>query len=149
MIAEFGLAKDVVPVFQLYSPQGKRLVAEEEKINQPDKEKTVIRKGSIIFITPQQPHAELIFDNEWEVRACAMRLSDSMVSAAKFTFEYVPHHFYNPCIFCEIGPDFMGTGKAEIRPQKDLTRPGLKRRVLHQIEDGGTAEKTLLNKIQV
>ena len=79
MVAEFGLAKDVIPVFQLYSPQGERLVAEEEKINQPDKEKTVIRKGSILFITPPQPHAEMIFDREWEVRACAMRLSDSMI----------------------------------------------------------------------
>ena len=146
MIAEFGLAKDVVPVFQLYSSQGERIAAEEERLNQPDREKTVIRKGAIIFISPPQPHAELFFDNNWEVKACAMRLSDSMVSAAKFTFEYVPHHFYGPCIFCEIGPDLMGMKKAEIRPQKDLTRPGLKRRVLHQTEIEGAAKKTLWNK---
>ena len=32
MIAEFGLAKDVEPRFQLYNSEGKRLKAEEEKV---------------------------------------------------------------------------------------------------------------------
>ena len=65
-----------------------------------------------------------------------MRRSDSMVGAVKFTFEYVPHHFYQPCIFCALGPDVMGPGKAVLRPQKGFTRPGLKRRIGPKIEDG-------------
>ena len=67
---------------------------------------------------------------------CAMRRSDSMVGAVKFTFEYVPHHFYEPCLFCTLGPDVRGSGKAVLRPQKDFTRPGLKRRIGQKIEDG-------------
>ena len=30
----------------------------------------------------------------------------------------------------------MGSGKAVLRPKKDFTRPGLKRRIVQQIEDG-------------
>jgi hypothetical protein len=136
MIAEFGLARDVIPVFQLYSSQGERLAEEEKRVTQPDRDKTVIRKGSIIFITPPQPQAEVIFEQGWVIKVCAMRRSDSMVGAVKFAFEYVPHHFYQPCIFCALGPDVMGPEKAVLRPQKGFTRPGLKRRIGPKMEDG-------------
>ena len=105
MIAEFGLARDAVPVFQLYSSQGERLTKEERRVAQPDRDKTVIRRGTIIFITPPQPQAEAIFEKGWEIKVCVMRRSDSMVGAVKFTFEYVPHLFYQPCILVQMSWD--------------------------------------------
>ena len=42
----------------------------------------------------------------------------------------------NLASFMKIGPDVMGSGKAVLRPQKDFTRPGLKRRIGQKVEDG-------------
>ena len=140
MIAEFGLASDAVPVFQLYSPQGERLIKDERMIAQPDRDKTVTRKGTIIFITPPQPQAETMFEKGWEIKLCVMRRSDSMVGAVKFTFEYVPHLFYQPCLFCTFNPDVMGPEKVALRPQKGATRPGLKRRIGPKMEEATPKE---------
>ena len=132
MIAEFGLAKDVEPRFQLYDSEGKRLKDQEENLlNQPSNHpvKTVsIMKETIVFITPNQPHAETIMKNRWTVKLVARRTSDGLVSKTKFNFDYVPHDFYSPCVFCAINPDKQDLGHATIAPMRDDARPGLKKR---------------------
>jgi hypothetical protein len=64
-----------------------------------------------------------------------MRQSDLMISSVMFSFEYVPHDFYQPCFFCVFDPDTLGSGRAVLRPQKEVTRPGLRRRIGPRIED--------------
>ena len=138
MIAEFGLAKDVEPRFQLYDSEGKRLKDQEENLlNQPSNHpvKTVsIMKETIVFITPNQPHAETIMKNRWTVKLVARRTSDGLVSKTKFNFDYVPHDFYSPCVFCAINPDKQDLGHATIAPMRDVARPGLRKRQMSGTE---------------
>jgi len=138
MIAEFGLAKDVEPRFQLYDSEGKRLKDQEEKLlkqpsDQPGKSVSIL-KETIVFITPKQPHAEMVMQNRWTIKLVARRSSDGLVSKTKFTFDYVPHDFYSPCIFCEINPDKQTLGHATIAPLRDVARPGLRKRKMSGTE---------------
>ena len=102
-----------------------------------------------MFISSPQEYAEQFFEKGWEIKIVAKKLSDSMVSGSKFTFRYVPHDYYQPCVFCQIGHDTLIPGKAQLRPRKGLTRPGLKRRFLEQSTDtakenrGSKSHKTL------
>ena len=138
MIAEFGLAKDVRPRFQLYDSAGNRLKEQEEKLlaqpnDQPGKSVSIM-KETIVFITPKQPHAELFMQNQWTVKLVARRSSDGLVSKTKFDFDLVPHDFYSTCIFCEIDPDKQLLGQATIAPLRDVARPGLRKRQMSRTE---------------
>merc|ERR1711970_417228 len=147
MIAEFGLAKDVEPRFQLYDSEGTRLKEQEEKfLMQPNIQqgKSVsIMKETIVFITPPQPNAEMILENHWQVKLVARRSSDGLVSKTKFDFDIVPHDFYSTCIFCEIDPDKQKLGQATIAPMRDVARPGLRKRQVSGTEVRDFSEKPL------
>ena len=138
MIAEFGLAKDVRPRFQLYDSAGNRLKEQEEKLlahpNDKPGKSVSIMKETIVFITPKQPHAELFMQNQWTVKLVARRSSDGLVSKTKFDFDIVPHDFYSTCIFCEIDPDKQLLGQATIAPMRDVARPGLRKRQMSGTE---------------
>jgi len=146
MIAEFGLAKDVEPRFQLYDSEGTRLKEQEEKfLMQPNIQqgKSVsIMKETIVFITPPQPNAEMILENQWQVKLVARRSSDGLVSKTKFDFDIVPHDFYSTCIFCEIDPDKQKLGEATIAPMRDVARPGLRKRQMSGTEVRDFSEKS-------
>merc|ERR1719328_321327 len=75
MIAEFGLAKDVEPKYQLYDNDGRRLIEEEDKLLTQPSDVSVM-KESIIFITPQQKYSELILGNKFRIKLVARRESD-------------------------------------------------------------------------
>merc|ERR1719320_526670 len=145
MIAEFGLAKDVEPRFQLYDQEGRRLKEDEDAVLvQPNTQqgRTVsIMKETIVFITPPQPHAETILENNWRVKLVARRSSDGLVSKTKFDFDLVPHDYYSTCIFYEIDPDKQALGSATIAPMRDVARPGLRKRQMSGTEVRDFSEK--------
>ena len=97
---------------------------------------------TIVFITPKQPHAETIMRNRWTVKLVARRSSDGLVSKTKFNFDYVPHDFYSPCVFCTINPDKQDMGHATIVPPRDVARPGLRKRQMSETELRDFSEKT-------
>jgi hypothetical protein len=138
LMSEFGLARDVEPYFQLYSATGDRLTNEEvEYLAQPRDQpgKTVsVSKETIVFITPPQEHAELILQNQWEVKLVAKRKSDGLFSKTKFLFEIVPHDYYTTCIFCHLDPDKRMEGRASLAPKRDHARPGLRKRRMSETE---------------
>jgi len=140
LLAEFGLAKDVEPKFQLYDSQGSRLLEEEESLLiQPEMTDTSIMRESIVFITPPQPQAETIRSRGYKVRLVARRSSDGYVSKKKFDFDYLPHDYYDPCFFCQEDPDNIpqSGSRARLVPMKEVARPGLRKR---QMSGADTAE---------
>ena len=56
ILPEFKLARDVVPRYELYSRDGRRLISQEQLLAQPQEIKT--KQHSIVFITPQQENTE-------------------------------------------------------------------------------------------
>ena len=56
MIQEVKLAKDIKPRFELYDKEGKRMRKEEKLLKQP--QQVITHQHSIIFLLPQQTHAE-------------------------------------------------------------------------------------------
>jgi len=139
MLAEFGLAKDVEPKFQLYNSQGIRLLEEEESLlKQPQITDTSIMRESIVFITPPQPQAEYIRSRGYKVRLVARRSSDGYVSKKKFDFDYIPHDYYDPCFFCFENPDNIPQSgyRAKLVPMKEVARPGLRKRQMSEVDSG-------------
>ena len=138
MIAAFPLSDSVEPRFELYDAPGNRLLDEERSmLNQPadqSGETVSTLKETIVFITPPQPHSELILENQWEVKLVAKRTSDGLVSKTKFNFEFLPHDFFSPCIFCTIDLDKRDPGNATLASPIHFSRPGLKRRMISNID---------------
>merc|ERR1711915_21744 len=150
MIAEFGLAKDVEPRFQLYDSQGVRLKDQEELLAQPNEQSqklVMIMKETIVFITPRQPHAELIMRNQWKVKLVARRTSDGLVSRTKFPFQILPHDYYSTCVFCDIDPDKEEPGQATIVPMREVARPGMRKRKMSETEIRDFSPQVLENEI--
>jgi len=146
MLAEFGLAKDVEPKFQLYDSHGTRLLEEEETLLwQPQMTDTSIMRESIVFITPPQPHAETIRSRGYKVRLVARRSSDGYVSKKKFDFDYIPHDYYDPCFFCYENPDNIpqSGSRAKLVPMKDVARPGLRKRQMSEADGTEFQEKKI------
>ena len=114
MVSEFPLARDVHPRFQLYDRNGSRLKElEEEILNQPGsngQRAVEVLKETIMFITPSQAHAERILREGWQIQLTARRGSDGLVSKKKFLFQFLPHDYYNPCIFCDLAVDHQTPG---------------------------------------
>jgi len=139
MLAEFGLAKDVVPRFQLYDEDGARVSGEEEALlRQPLLSDTSIMRESIVFITPPQPHVETIRSRGFSIKLVARRSSDGYVSKKKFDFDYLPHDYYDPCFFCFENPDNQPeSSRAKLVPMKEVARPGLRKR---QMSGADTAD---------
>ena len=150
MIAEFGLAKDVEPRFQLYDSQGVRLKDQEDLLAQPNEQSeklVMIMKETIVFITPRQQHAELIMRNQWKVKLVARRTSDGLVSRTKFPFQILPHDYYSTCVFCDIDPDKEEPGKATIVPMREVARPGMRKRKMSETEIRDFSPQILENEI--
>jgi len=144
MLAEFGLAKDVEPKFQLYDSHGIRLLEEEETLlRQPQMTDTSIMRESIVFITPPQPQAEYIRSRGYKVRLVARRSSDGYVSKKKFDFDYIPHDYYDPCFFCYENPDNIpqSGSRAKLVPMKEVARPGLRKRQMSEVDPADYLEK--------
>jgi len=130
MIAEFGLAKDVEPKYQLYDKDDRRLHEQENLLLIQPTEFTVL-KESIIFITPAQPHADKILLSNYKIKLVARRDSDGYVSRKKFDFNFVPHDYYQGgCIFCNYDPDRQTEyhGPAKLVPMNAVARPGVRKR---------------------
>jgi len=129
MIAEFGLAKDVEPRYQLYDKDERRLHEQENLLLIQPTEFSVL-KESIIFITPAQPHADKILLSNYKIKLVARRGSDGYVSRKKFDFNFVPHDYYQGgCIFCNFDPDMSeNQGPAKIVPMNAVARPGVRKR---------------------
>merc|ERR1711879_451035 len=144
MLAEFGLAKDVEPKFQLYNSQGIRLLEEEESLlKQPQITDISIMRESIVFITPPQPQAEYIRSRGYKVRLVARRSSDGYVSKKKFDFDYIPHDYYDPCFFCFENPDNIPQSgfRAKLVPMKEVARPGLRKRQMSDVDSADYQER--------
>merc|ERR1712088_832911 len=137
MLEEFGLAKDVMPRFQLYNDEGVRVTGEEESLlSQPLLADTSIMRESIVFITPPQPHVETIRTRGLTIKLVARRSSDGYVSKKKFDFVYLPHDYYDPCFFCYENPDNNPeSSRAKLVPMKEVARPGLRKRQMSDTVD--------------
>merc|ERR1712012_1086722 len=99
MIAEFGLAKDVVPRFQLYDNSDRRLFEQEEQLlQQPVQSDISVLKESIIFITPPQPNAAKFLLNKYKIKLVSISDSNNI------------------------------QGKASLVALKEVARPGLRKR---------------------
>merc|ERR1712066_714250 len=109
MLAEFGLAKDVMPRFQLYNDEGVRLTGEEESLlSQPLLADTSIMR-------------ETIRTRGLTIKLVARRSSDGYVSKKKFDFVYLPHDYYDPCFFCYENPDNNPeSSRAKLVPMKEV-----------------------------
>ena len=136
MISQGLLAQDVEPRFQLFDPEGNRLESMEHLLNQPARDITIL-KEMIIFIAPPQDNVELIFSNNWEIKLLGVRASDNMESSTKFSFQYFPHDFYDPCIFCLVKPDGVTSTSSSLPAPISPAKPGLRKR---KIEDGESKE---------
>ena len=143
MIAEFALAKDVQPRFQLYDVDGKRLHEKEEKmLQQPNPGDVRVLKETIIFITPVQEHVEELYTKRFKIKLVAQRQSDGYVSKNKFDFKYLPHGHYSNCYLCEFNPDNNEEqGTAKLVPPKKVARRGLKKRNMSDNEVPDTKMK--------
>merc|ERR1712227_431441 len=161
MIAEFGLAKDVVPRFQLYDSSDRRLYDEEEQLlQQPAASDISVLKESIIFITPQQPNAAKFLLNKYKIKLVARRISDGHVSRKKFDFNYVPHDYFQgiPCMFCCLDSDNVQgklvsisesnnvQGRASLVALKEVARPGLRKRQMSGSDSYEVFDNTQVKK---
>ena len=152
MVSEFPLARDVQPRFQLYDRAGTRLKeAEDEIINQPgsDGERAVeVLKETIVFITPGQTHAERILREDWQIQLTARRASDGLVSKKKFPFQFLPHDYYKPCIFCHLSVDHQTPGAVTLAPPRLQPRPGLRKRKMSGAENSREVDDSSSIKIR-
>jgi len=164
MIAEFGLAKDVVPRFQLYDSSDRRLYEEEEQLlQQPAASDISVLKESIIFITPPQPHAAKFLLNKYKIKLVARRISDGYVSRKKFDFNYVPHDYFQgiPCMFCCLDSDNVQgklvsisesnnvQGRASLVALKEVARPGLRKRQMSGSDSYEVFDNTQVKKNKI
>ena len=146
LVSEFSLAADVEPRFQLLGADGARAAAAEEAlVRQPGEQaaRTVeVLRETIVFLTPEQPHAERLLAEGWRLELVARRRSDGRVSRARFPFHYLPHDYYKPCPFCELGVDGLEE-PAALAPPRVQTRPGLRKRKMSGEErrDGRVGEE--------
>ena len=138
MISQGLLAQDVEPRFQLFEADGTRLESMEHLLNQPSRDITIL-KEMIIFIAPPQENIELIFSNNWEIKLLGVRLSDNMESSTKFSFQYFPHDFYDPCIFCAVKPDGESSSSSSLPAPISPAKPGLRKR---KMEEGESKENS-------
>ena len=179
MVSEFPLARDVHPRFQLYDRNGSRLKElEEEILNQPGsngQRAVEVLKETIMFITPSQAHAERILREGWQIQLTARRGSDGLVSKKKFLFQFLPHDYYNPCIFCDLAVDHQTpgdvtlshnalqchtihcnvtqciamshchTGAVTLAPPRLQPRPGLRKRKMSGAENSREVEASRTN----
>eukprot|EP00092_Neocalanus_flemingeri_P014524 GFUD01015671.1.p1 GENE.GFUD01015671.1~~GFUD01015671.1.p1 ORF type:complete len:633 (+),score=203.98 GFUD01015671.1:47-1945(+) len=141
MVSEFSLAKDVQPVFQVWSQEGIRIdeKLEMDLIRQPT-EISIVR-DTIIFITPCQPNIQVIQENNWMIKVLAKRKSDGFESQA-FDFHYEVHNaaqylktfsnysFEFHCIFCDLNPDRELPDSKGLVKVLEVARPGSKRKTM-------------------
>ena len=81
MVSEFGLAKDVVPAYQLWQDdQRMEEKAERQLINQPGPKNIKIVRDSIIFISPPQPNILKLDKMNIKIKLLARREKDGVES---------------------------------------------------------------------
>lgn len=125
MISTHLMTKDVIPIFQLYNRTGDRIEEMEHLINQPDQSSYLSLKESIILITPPQPNIETLMKCGLLIKLLGLRLSDGCESK-KYTLNYVPSDYYDPCIFCDLNHDGH-QGKAKLPGPTELSKTGKKK----------------------
>ena len=149
MISQGLLAQDVLPRFQLFDSEGQRLEDLEHLVSQPTSDITIL-KEMIIFIAPEQKNIEQIFSNSWEIRLLGQRTSDNMESSTKFSFQYFPHDFYDPCIFCSVKPDGVSSLSSCLPSPISPAKPGIRKRKMEDtLEDTKDNKKHLFRSISV
>ena len=131
MISQGLLAQDVLPRFQLFDTEGERLEQMEHLLCQPSSDITIL-KEMIIFIAPEQKNIEQIFCNNWEIKLVGQRSSDNMESSSKFSFQYFPHDFYDPCIFCSVKPDGVSSLSSCLPSPISPAKPGIRKRKMDE-----------------
>ena len=143
MVSEFGLAKDVVPMYQLWQEEERvEEKLEEELIRQPEPENIKIVRDTIIFISPPQPNILQINHMNMKIKLLARRMKDG-VESNSFDFHYEPHNaatylktinnnisFNFRCIFCDQCPDALQPERTDLAKTLQVARPGTKRKML-------------------
>ena len=149
MISQGLLAQDVLPRFQLFDSEGRRLESLEHLLGQPSSDITIL-KEMIIFIAPEQKNIEQIFSNGWEIKLLGQRNSDNMESSTKFSFQYFPHDFYDPCIFCSVKPDGISSLSSCLPSPISPAKPGIRKRKMEDtLEDSKDNKKHLIRSVSV
>merc|ERR1711978_625607 len=101
-------------------------------------------KETIVFITPAQPHIDIIRSKGYTVKLLARRTSDGYISKKKFDFDYLPHDYYDPCFFCFENPDNNPeSSRAKLVPMKEVARPGLRKRQMSLTENTEIHERKI------
>ena len=148
MISQGLLAQDVLPRFQLFDKTGNRLEDLEHLLSQPSSDITIL-KEMIIFIAPEQKNIEQIFSNSWEIKLLGQRTSDNMESSTKFSFQYFPHDFYDPCIFCSVKPDGVSSLSSCLPSPISPAKPGIRKRKMEDSVEESKDNKKLVRSVSV
>ena len=148
MISQGLLAQDVQPRFQLFDKTGNRLEDLEHLLSQPSSDITIL-KEMIIFIAPEQKNIEEIFSAGWEIKLLGQRTSDNMESSTKFSFQYFPHDFYDPCIFCSVKPDGVSSLSSCLPSPISPAKPGIRKRKMEDSLEERREDKKLSRSVSV
>jgi len=138
MESEYSLAKDVLPVFQVYDEAGNHWPKGDMKLNQPGHggNQVKVRNNAIHIITPEQkPDTinQLALDNK-KIFLRFKRHSDGYCSPNKVPFQYDLHQ--DLCLFCDFYPDTPCDGvKPDLASGLEAPKPRKRKRVL-QPEEG-------------
>ena len=123
----------------MFDEHGVRLEDKESLLTQPidprfpEAKNVTVLKEMVIFITPPQQNTELLLTRGWRLRLVGVRASDGYQSQTSFPFTFLPHDFYDPCIFCCLRPDgypLPASLPAPISP----ARPGIRKRKMEGVE---------------
>ena len=139
MVSEFGLADDVIPVFQVYDNDGRHCPEDDLRINQPDEWRLKRRKESIHFITPPQNN-DVIYNFEIlnkSLRLLFKRKSDNYESPTSFKFQYVHHpediSSGGICFICDLKVDTAGDDDVvTLAEGLQQPKPRIPKRVIRQ-----------------
>ena len=126
MLTEFSFSQQVFPFSQLYLDDERVSVAEESKLNQPDRKEVIVMMNFIIFMTPRQKFIEYFTSKGYEIKLSVRRKNDEMISSTKFVLDYVSHD--SPCTYCDPEIDSFDEIKPGIRAKRGFSRSGMKRR---------------------
>ena len=127
MISVFDLAKDVMPVFQVFDEMDLHRNDLDNLLIQPEEYNK--EKGIITFISPHQPNYQKIKEiiGSFRIELLGKRLSDGYESnTINFSYEEHPTN----CLYCDYNLDSSVPGPPTLKPGKLSARPGYKRRTM-------------------
>jgi len=135
MESEYSLAKDVLPVFQVYDEYENHLPEDDKRLTQPSGREIKVRNNAIHIITPQQPEDVIddLMNFNKTIFLLFKRESDGYCSPNKVKFQYDPHREF--CWFCHCYPDTASEGqKPDLAKGLEQPKPRKVKRVLKQQE---------------